>query len=111
MQQTESQENSSFDKKDIKENMYIAALSYLWILFLIPLFLKKESPFAQAHAKQGLMLFIAEMVSVLFIWLQPVHSILVFLFILISAYGAVQALKGNPWEVPFIGKYVDRLNI
>jgi len=111
MSKTSTQKKSGFDTQDIKDNIYVAALSYLWILFLVPLLLKRESKFAQSHAKQGLILFIAEMFSMLFFWLQPIHAIVVFLFIFASAYGIVQALKGEAWEVPFIGKYADKLNI
>jgi hypothetical protein len=39
------------DKKDVEENAVMAALSYIWILCFVPLFLKKKSKFAQFHAK------------------------------------------------------------
>ena len=39
------------DPKDVEENKLIAAVGYLGILFLIPLLAKKDSPFAQFHAK------------------------------------------------------------
>ena len=31
------------DKKDVEENAVMAALSYIWILCFVPLFLKKKS--------------------------------------------------------------------
>ena len=53
---------SKFDAKDVADNKAVAALSYISILFLVPLLLKKDSPFAKAHAKQGLILFLFEVV-------------------------------------------------
>ena len=44
------------DQKDINRNRHIAAASYIWVLCLIPLLFKRESKFAQFHAKQGLLL-------------------------------------------------------
>ena len=49
---------SSFSSTDVANNKVMAILSYFWILFLIPLFAAKESPFARFHANQGLLLFI-----------------------------------------------------
>ena len=40
-------------------NLY-AILSYLWVLCLIPILLKKDDKLIMFHAKQGLILFIAE---------------------------------------------------
>ena len=45
--------------KQIDENKVIAAIGYFGILCLLPLILKKDSPFAQFHGKQGLVLLIA----------------------------------------------------
>lgn len=103
--------SSSSKNKDVTDNTYIAAIAYLGILCFVPLFLKRDSKFAQAHAKQGLVLFIAEIVGVLFYWIPFFGQLLLLAFVIISAYGIVQALKGERWEIPIIGKYADNLNI
>jgi len=97
------QENS-----DVKDNMYVAALSYIGILCFIPLFLKRDSAFAQSHAKQGLILFILEIAGMLLPFLFP---LLLIVFIITSAYGIKVTLEGKEWEIPYIGKYADKLNI
>jgi len=40
-------------------------LSYIWLLALIPLLVEKEDPEVQWHAKQGLILTVAEIVLVI----------------------------------------------
>lgn len=50
----------SFDRDDIAKNKGMAVLSYIWILFIIPLFAAKDSKFARFHANQGLVLFIVD---------------------------------------------------
>ena len=49
-------------KKNADENGFLAALSYVSFLFIIPLFLKRRNTFVQSHAKQGLVIFIAEII-------------------------------------------------
>jgi len=105
----------SFDKKDIEDNKLVAAIGYIGILCLIPLLLKKESKFCQEHGKQGLILFLFEVivgaVSMLpFIgWfiIGPIGSILGLVLALICI---VKALQGEFWEIPVIGQYRKNVN-
>ena len=54
--------NQTLDQ-DVENNKVIAAIGYIWILCLVPLFLRRRSAFAQFHAKQGLVLFILEIIG------------------------------------------------
>jgi fumarate reductase subunit D len=107
--QTATKKTSS--NKDIEENMYVAALSYLAVLCLIPLFLKRDSSFAQSHASQGLVLFIAEIAGMFIYWFPLIGQLLFFSFIIASAYGIMVTLRGEEWEIPIIGKYANKLNL
>ena len=51
-----------FDKKDIENNKGMAILSYFGPLCLIPYLVTKDSKYVQFHAKQGLNLFIIELI-------------------------------------------------
>ena len=102
------------DAKDIEENKLIAAVGYLGILFLVPLLAKKDSPFAQYHAKQGFVLFIAGIIaSFLFgipilgtFLLGPIAWIItVILFIM----GLVNVFGGKATPLPIIGKFAENL--
>jgi len=78
-----NQTSPFFDPKDIEENKGVAALSYLFILFLIPLLTRKNSKFSQAHAKQGLILCIMEIIASFFIWI-PILGWLLEILILVN---------------------------
>ena len=96
------------DKKDIENNKIIAALGYVWILCLIPLFLKRNSKFAQFHAKQGVLLLIVEIVA----FVIPVIGWLLYMIALAYALiGIKSALEGKYWEMPILGKHASKLNI
>ncbi len=99
------------EKQDVKDNALIAAIGYVWILCLVPLFLKRNSKFATFHAKQGLILFILEIVGWLIFWI-PLLGWLVFLAVLILAImGIMNALQGVWWEMPVLGKYAKKINL
>jgi len=89
--------NAPLDK-DIEENKQVAAMSYLWILFLIPMLTKQKSKFAQFHAKQGLVLFLASLLTVIpfFGW------ILSLVLIVVSIMGLMKAYNGEWWKMPFV---------
>ncbi|HLC63779.1 MAG TPA: hypothetical protein VJK25_00320 [Patescibacteria group bacterium] len=96
---------------DVENNKVMAAVSYVWILCLVPLFLKRRSKFCQFHAKQGLVLFIVEVIGWLIFWI-PLIGWLLFLFILVMAVmGIMNAMQGNWWEMPVLGKYARKLNL
>lgn len=100
-----------FTQEDIQNNKVMAVLSYIGILALIPFLAAKESPYAQFHAKQGLTLFIVEIVySVLSVILAfiPVIGLIVSgvlglcVFVLVIL-GIVNAVQGQAKELPIIG--------
>jgi len=102
--------------KDVEENKVWAAIGYLGILCLIPLLAKKDSPFAQYHAKQGLALFIAGLIigfaSALPIigWfiIAPIGGLLTLILFII---GLLNALGGKMVPLPVIGKMAANLKI
>ena len=111
-----------FDQSDIEPNKTISALSYLGILFFLPLVVCPGSKFGRFHANQSLVLFIVSvLISLLvgalnFVWTIPVLGILLgVLLSLISTvlsigtaalffYGLVNTLNGRALELPVIGK-------
>jgi len=104
-----------FDQKDIDDNKVIAAIGYLCILFLVPLLGAKNSPYAQFHAKQGLMLFVGWVV-VWVIGLIPILGWIIgflgtILLAVISLIGLIKALQGEAWEVPFLANLAKQLKI
>ncbi len=101
--------------KDIEDNKVIAAIGYIWILFLIPLLGKKKSNFAQFHGKQGLLLFIGWVIIVAVGWFPIIGWLVAFFggiaLIILSLAGIIKSLQGEYWELPFIGKYAKKINI
>lgn len=97
----------------------MAAIGYVFILCFIPLLMAKDSAFAQYHAKQGLVLFIVEIVIMI------ISNILVFIpvlgwfvmmvlnlaVVILSIIGILKALEGEMWEMPVLGQYAKKLKL
>lgn len=101
--------------KDVAENKILAIIGYLGILCLVPLLGKKDSPFAQFHGKQGLVLLIVWVVVniagiVPFIgWLMAFFGNIGCLILMIV--GMVNAANGQTKELPWIGQYAGKLGL
>lgn len=93
------------DWQDIDTNRVTAAISYVWILALIPLLTCKDSKFVQGHAKQGLILFALSFFS----WFPFFGWILFFAIIIVSVTGIIKALNGENWEIPFVYEWSKKL--
>ena len=89
-------------------NKVFAALSYLGILFVLPYIFCQEDKFAKFHAKQGLMLFIFDIVAGIIGDLTGIGWALS-LFNLYCIYkGMTGALAGTMEELPIIGKFASK---
>lgn len=93
---TEEKKDQSLS--DIEKNKFYAALSYFWILSVYVYLIKRKSKFAQFHAKQGIVLFLASLVTFV-----PVFGQLLGLAILVfSVVGIVKANNGEWFKLPFV---------
>lgn len=100
-----------FSQEDVNNNKVMGILAYLGFLSLIPFFAAKESPYAQFHAKQGLTLFVVEVIfSILAFVLAfipivgPIVSLLIGICILVLVViGIMNALGTEAKKLPVLG--------
>jgi len=114
---TEAKRASQEIKKEMQgqDPNVLAAIGYIWILFLVPLFLAGDNEFCKHHAKQGLVLFVFSLlVTVLgsipvigWLIIMPLGWIIVVVLMLL---GIVNALRGEMWEMPYLGKFAKKIN-
>lgn len=113
------EQDYSFDREDVENNKAVAALSYLFVLFLVPLLLRRKSYFSRMHAKQGLAMFVFEIMifvlSPLFYAIPFLGTFFIWLFYFISivvcVWGIMRALNEKIFIVPILGKYFERIKI
>jgi uncharacterized membrane protein len=96
----DSMDTTHCDPKDVADNKDLAALSYVWVLSLVVLFAKRESPFVQFHARQGAVLFGLSLV----VWAMPfVGKIAELLILALCIIGFLHAAQSEWREIPIIG--------
>jgi len=96
------------------------ALSYLWLLALVPLLVEKEDKEVQWHAKHGLVLVGAEIIlwvalTILGMVLGPlacalaVFNLVLFLaIVVVHILCIVKGVGGQRFLIPGISQYADR---
>jgi fumarate reductase subunit D len=101
-------------RKMVEEGKAAAMLGYIPFMCFVPLVKMKDNPFALKHGKQGLLLFIIEMVAVIFL-LPKIGDLLwgavIVLCLAAAVAGVFFALQGQEWKVPFIGHWADKFKI
>jgi len=97
------------DVIDQQDPNVIAALGYIWILFLIPLLGKRDSEFCQHHAKQGLVLFVFSLIVSILMVIPPLGFLGWIITVILMLLGIVNALKGEMWEMPYLGKFAKKI--
>lgn len=90
-------------------------LSYLGILFLVPLLSCRDNAFAQFHARQGMVLFIAEVATMVIGWIPFFGWFIAMtcwiIWVVLSITGIVNVLNGKQVPLPIIGKFARKFKI
>jgi len=102
-------------------------LSYLWLLALIPLLTEKEDREVQWHAKHGLVLFGAELILSVLLWIgtflvemaalgctsgcliTSVNLILWLVILVVHVMCIVKGVNGERFIIPGVSQYADKL--
>ena len=100
---------------EINEGRLFAVLGYIGFLFIIPLLFKKDNLFAKYHAKQGMVLFFVFLFSI-FLKFVPflgvyLKDVILYLYILGSSWGILQAIKGNYCRIIIISDIAENIKI
>lgn len=97
-----------------EEGRMAAVLAYIPFLCFIPLLNMKDNKEAQFHARQGVMLFIIELVGALFLIdgiSDFVFKVILILAFALSVAGIIFALQGRNYRLPIIGDMADKAKL
>ncbi|MFQ5499100.1 MAG: hypothetical protein ACE5FH_05475 [Candidatus Zixiibacteriota bacterium] len=102
------------DSFKTEEGRMAAIMSYIPVLCFVPLLNMKENPEARFHARQGMMLFLIELLALLFL----IDGVSAFVFkailmaaVALSVVGVFFALKGKNYKLPVIGDLADKAKL
>jgi uncharacterized membrane protein len=99
-------------KADVLDGKMYAVLAYLSIFCIVPLIFKKNNAFVLSHGRQGLVLFVGEVATlVLSIVLPWGFRPLLFILFGCSLWGMVMAIRGQSVELPLISQIAEKITI
>ncbi|MEO0249314.1 MAG: hypothetical protein ABIN58_07155 [candidate division WOR-3 bacterium] len=128
-------EMNEIDPKAVEEGKGLAWLSYLGILFLVPMLMYRQNPYVMFHVRQGIVLLglwiVGFVIGILQIILHiivgmidipyagccvdaglGVVQIAVYIFALVlSIIGIVKSLGGELWKMPLLGGIAEKIKL
>ncbi|MCI0331106.1 MAG: hypothetical protein L0196_09235 [candidate division Zixibacteria bacterium] len=102
------------EEQEIEEGRAAALLAYVPFMCFVPLLKMRHNRFAVRHGKQGLILFLVEILALIFYLpfvSQHFWAFVLILALLASFYGILQVLQGRDWKLPFLGELADRIKL
>lgn len=104
-------------KQDIKKEIdkippttdqnLMAAISYVWIISLVMLVVRRDNEFIQHHAKQGLVLFLLTLLW----WIPIIGWILGALAVAGMVIGFINAWQGREFKIPYVYGWSQKLRL
>ncbi len=97
-----------------EEGRMAAIMSYIPILCFIPLLNMKDNKEAHFHARQGVMLFLIEVLAIIFLIdgiSRFVFKALLIVAVALSVVGIYFALQGKNYKLPIIGDFADKAKL
>lgn len=105
---------SSEEVDEVEEGKSAAILGYIPFMCFVPLVKMKDNKFAVEHGKQGLLLFIIEIVALIFL-LPKISDLfwgaVIILTLFFALVGIISALQGKAWRIPFLGDLADKIKV
>ncbi len=91
----------------------MAIMSYLGVLSLVPLVVNKKDPYVYFHARQGVILWMWEVLAI-YTLLLPTVGKMFFKFssvacLVLSVVGIISVLLGRAWKFPLVGDWAAKL--
>ena len=121
MEKSSKKENIKEKTKNNKEPMdfnktnLLALSSYLGFFCIAPILIKEKDEFVKFHAKQGIGLFIVEIVSCMIFGIIPLFwlfgGLIMIFWLSLNLIGITNVLNGKKKKLPIIGKFSDKFNI
>ena len=109
------QKEKTGENKQIEEGKFFAAISYIAFLCVVTLLLKRENKFALYHAKQGLIIFVAE-AALLMVAMFPVVGQIAYIIgsslaLVASVYGILHAIQGKEVKIPLVTNFAEKISL
>jgi uncharacterized membrane protein len=87
--------------------------AYVWVFAFVPYFLQRRNEFVKFHTKQGIVLFVTELILIFLSCIPIIGQLISLVGSIFCAYLSIRAMvlgsRGQKWVLPLIGKYAERI--
>ena len=108
-----SKTTTMLQRKEGLSSQVLAAMSYFGVLSLVPLVINRDDSYVQFHARQGVVLWMWEVLAIYTLLVPAVGQLFfrlsVMLCLILSVVGVLSVLLGRAWKFPIIGDWAARL--
>ena len=112
-EETKDKKQINFEK--FKKTNLLALICYLGFFCLVPILIKEKDEFVKFHTKQGLALFVVEMVTCMVFGIVPIFwlfgGLLMLFWLVLNVIGITNVLNEEKKKLPVIGRFADKFNI
>jgi uncharacterized membrane protein len=110
--QTSPKEGEKEEKISLISRLW-GVIAYIWVFAFIPYFLKRKNEFVFFHAKQGVVIFVAEIIFILISAIPIIGQIIAILGLIFCAFlsikGMIKSLTGKKWKMPILSRYTEKI--
>lgn len=107
-------ESKEFESFSSDEARLAAIMSYIPFLCFFPLLKMRDNPQAMFHARQGVILFLIELVAILFL-IDGISDLIFKTLLIIAAAASLAgiyfALKGENYRLPIVSDLADKFKL
>jgi len=108
----QAMDEPALSPSEVQEGKFFAVISYISFLCIVSLVLKKDNRFSLYHAKQGLVLFVFEVLCFVFsvipvFWL--IRAVIFLFFFMLSLLGILQSLQGRCGRIPVLSEIAQKI--
>jgi fumarate reductase subunit D len=109
-----AEEQIDKENEMIEEGKTAAVLGYVPFMCFVPLIKMKDNPFALKHGRQGFILFLVEIIAIIFL-LPKISDLfwgmVIILCLACAVAGVLFAIQGKEWKIPFLGDLADKIKL
>ncbi|MEK7537769.1 MAG: DUF4870 domain-containing protein [Patescibacteria group bacterium] len=101
------QKNTPSNIQPKSDSHLMAAVSYVWLLAIVMLFVKRDDKFVQFHAKQAVVLLIISLVT----FIPVIGWLIGFVAFIGMVIGFINAWQGKEYQIPLIYGWSQKINL
>ena len=100
------------DITGLDDSRLYAAMAYLSVLVFVPWLLRRDDPFVNWHIRQGIIVFVVSIFSlVMAAWWATMGGLLFLVVLVGDVVALVMALQGRRWKIPLLGSLVGKFSV